>query len=71
MEIADECTGLLGPLCVFCGKGGDVNSPEVCDVLHLRQTLQLLFLMLQGYGQTFKWIEKINNTIISRLEGSE
>ena len=45
MEIADEGTGLLGPLCVLWERG-DANSPEVCDVLHLRQTLQLLFLML-------------------------
>ena len=58
MEIADEGTGLLGPLCCLMGRGGDANSPEVCDVLRLRQTLQLLFLMCQGYGQTVEWMGK-------------
>ena len=52
MEIADECTGLLGPLCFSLGEGGngDANSPEVRDILRLRQTLQVLFLMCEGYG---------------------
>ena len=73
MEIADECTGLLGPLCVlWCGKGEmQILRRCVTSRIFAKPYKTFCFLMLEGYGQTFKWIEKINNTTISRLEGSE